>query len=277
MTLATAQFFSGTQDGKPAYLDYATGQTNLLPANKQKIRLNDIRNITPQPSIQINGFQKVDFTPAIQEHDFISADQASPSTQHAIRTYYKECEDLVSTITGASEIIAFHHRYRQQNPHVVDKVKSYTTTPVPDFHIDNDITTASAHLERVLGTHEASLWTSRRWAIINVWRPLDTVFQMPLALLDPASIPIHPSSLAEPVCTRSNYKSHIRGLRWHPEYRFCYVSEMEASEALLFVDYDSSRRWRMGGVAHGAVQEVMRRGDVPLRRSVEVRCLVLYE
>ena len=280
MTYATAQFFAGTKDGNSAFLDYASGQSNLLPPNKQKIQLNDIRTLEIQPTISTRGFENTDFTPSITEEDFLSPD-STPSTNPAIATYYTECSHLVKRLTGASQVIPFHHRYRQQKrppPAASDQVKTYTTTPVPDIHIDNDASTAHAHLTRVLDGPTASTWASSHWAIMNVWKPLAPVHQMPLALLDPTSTPIHPVKLAEPVYTRSNYKTHIRGLKWHPEYKFYYVSEMRADEALVFVDYDSERRWRMGGVAHGAVQEVKRVGEeVPLRRSVEVRCLVLYE
>ncbi|KAL1609960.1 hypothetical protein SLS60_001625 [Paraconiothyrium brasiliense] len=208
--------------------------------------------------------------------------QASSSTLNEITAYYHECESLVANLTGAITVHAFHHRYRQQqNPPALDaeKIKTYTTTPVPDIHIDNDFSTAHAHLTRILPASEAPHWTSRHWAIINVWSPLAQVHQMPLAILDPSSTPIHATSLAEPVYTRGNYKSHIRALRWHPEYKFYYASAMEEGEALLFVDFDSTRRWRLGGVAHGAVQELKSKSEVdaPLRRSVEVRCLVLYD
>ena len=277
---ATAQFFAGTEDGSPAFLDYASGQSNLLPPKKQEIRLNDIRTLDPQPSLQSRGFQKADLVSNVQERDFRIPDQ-DPSTNAAISTYYSECESIVKRLTCASKVIPFHHRYRQQNTQPaadVEKIKSYTTSPVPDIHIDNDAATAHAHLARILPSTVAAHWASRHWAIINVWRPLAPVQQMPLALLDPSTTPIHPVSLTEPVYTRSNYKTHIRGLKWHPEYNFYYLSEMQSEEALVFVDFDSNRPWRMGGVAHGAVQEVRKVGtELPLRRSVEVRCLVLYE
>ncbi|KAF1974697.1 hypothetical protein BU23DRAFT_598048 [Bimuria novae-zelandiae CBS 107.79] len=273
MTYATAQFYAGTKDGAPAFLDYASGQSNLLPPEKHKIQLHDIHKLSSQPSLQTRGFQHAQFISTIREQDFIS-DQAGPSTTDAVQTYYAECSDLVRRLTGAVEVVPFHHRYRQQKaPPAVgaEKVKLYTTTPVPDIHIDNDSSTASSHLYRVLPTSVAAHWSSRHWAIINVWRPLAPVHQMPLALLDPSSIPIHPTPLAEPVYTRSNYKSHIRGLKWHPKYKFYYISEMQPEEALAFVDYDSERRWRMGGVAHGAVQEVCTSNaeELPLRSSVD--------
>lgn len=282
MTYATAQFLAGTKDGKSAFLDYASGQSNLLPPNKQKIQLNDIRALNPEPTIWSRGFQKAEFQSSVSEQDYMNADRPGSSGDDAIDTYFQECEDLVKSLTGATEVIAFHHRYRQQKSPPTgdaDKIKSYTTTPVPDIHIDNDASTAHAHLNRVLPPSEVSDWTSRHWAIINIWRPLATVHQMPLALLDPATTPIHATSLAEPVYTRSNYKTHIRGLKWHPGYKFYYVSEMQPDEALLFVDYDSERRWRMGGVAHGAVQELGKAAgeSLPMRRSVEVRCLVLFD
>ncbi|KAK7191414.1 hypothetical protein DPSP01_002981 [Paraphaeosphaeria sporulosa] len=283
---ATAQFFAGTKDGKkPAFLNYATGESNLLPAVKKKIHLNDIRTLTIQPTLQSHGFQRTDFSSSIQESTFLKSSPAGPSSSDATSIYYHECESLIRSLTGATTVHAFHHRYRQQKSSPTadtEKVKIYTTTPVPDIHIDNDASTAHAHLSRLLPEAEVARWTApgRHWAIVNVWRPLAPVHQMPLALLDPSSTPIHMTGLAEPVYTRGNYKTHIRGLKWHPEYKFYYASAMGEGEALLFVDFDSRRRWRLGGVAHGAVQlEGGSEGRVcvPLRRSVEVRCLALYD
>ncbi|KAK3203496.1 hypothetical protein GRF29_112g1414914, partial [Pseudopithomyces chartarum] len=185
---AGPQFFAGTKDGNSAFLDYASGQSNLLPPNKQKIQLNDIRTLEPQPTIQTRGFQNTSFTPSIQEQDFLTPD-STPSTNPAISTYYTECSHLVQRLTGATQVIPFHHRYRQQKnppPAAAEQVKTYTTTPVPDIHIDNDASTAHAHLTRILDSSTASHWESRHWAIINVWKPLAAVHQMPLALLDPS-------------------------------------------------------------------------------------------
>ncbi|KAF2444984.1 hypothetical protein P171DRAFT_521057 [Karstenula rhodostoma CBS 690.94] len=200
---ATAQFFAGTKDGKPAFLDYATGESNLLPAVKQKIYLNDIRTLAIQPTLQSHGFQRADFPSCTPESAFLPPTQADPSPSNAIPTYYHECESLIRSLTGATTVHAFHHRHRQQQPPPTDtaeKIKTYTTTPVPDMHIDNDAATAHAHLARQLPPAEAARWTApnRRWAIVNVWRPLAPIHQMPLALLDPSSTPIHMTGLAEP-------------------------------------------------------------------------------
>jgi len=269
-TSATAQFFAGTKDGQPAFLDYGTGETNILPARREVIRLTDIRRLLQPPTIQSNGFQKVDAVSPSLRHNFLAP------RSDVIDSYYRECEKLVEDIVGASRVIAFHHRCRQQDPCTTDKVKNYVCTPVPDFHIDNDSTTAHVHLARTVGTKQAANWTSRHWAIVNVWRPLgEPVRRMPLAVLDPTSIQ-QEKGMAEPIYTRSNYKTHIRGLKYQPEYRFLYVSEMKPEEALLFVDFDSEEKWKLGGVAHAAVEESGVRNDAPLRRSIEVRCLVLY-
>lgn len=282
---ATAQFFSGTKDGsKTAFINYATGESNLLPAEKRRIYLHDIRKLTTQPTLQSHGFQRVDFPSCTPESAFLASPSAQPNVppHPTIQAYYAECEALVRRLTGASAVHAFHHRYRSQKPasasaSAASTIKNYTTSPVPDIHVDNDATTAHTHLGRVLPASDIPLWTApgRIWAILNIWRPLARVQSLPLALLDPTSLPIHPTTLTEPVFTRGNYKSHIRGVRWHPEYRFYYASGMGDGDALVFVDWESGRRWR-GGVGHGAVRGEGEKEGVA-RRSVEVRCLVLYE
>lgn len=50
-------------------------------------------------------------------------------------------------------------------------------------------------------------------------------------------------------------------------------------EALLFVDYDSAPRDSDGvvGIAHGAFEDHHAPPKVHRRRSIETRCLVLYD
>lgn len=144
--------------------------------------------------------------------------------------------------------------------------------------MDNDAETAVVNLRRVLGDDEADRWLTKRWGIANVWRPVgDVVRQWPLALVDSRSLSA--SSDTVPIYTRNNYKTHFTALKPSPHLSFYYVSNLAPDEALVFVDFDSacSDDARSLGMAHGAFEDHSAPKVVPKRRSIEVRCLVLYD
>lgn len=151
-----------------------------------------------------------------------------------------------------------------------------TSKPVQNFHVDNDRSTAVTHLKKHLGEEEAAKWMKKHWGIVNVWRPVgDTVKQWPLALLD--SHTIDRQKLTQSVMTLNNYKPASTILVYNPDFRFYYASDLTPEEALIFVDYDDRPADLMVGVAHGAFEDHSSPKDAPLRRSTEVRVLVLLE
>jgi hypothetical protein len=149
--------------------------------------------------------------------------------------------------------------------------------------MDNDAETAAVNLRRVLGNEEAERWLSKHWGIVNVWRPVgDVVRQWPLGLVDARSL--SPSRDTVPIYTRNNYKTHFTALKYSSRLRFYYVSNLAPDEALIYVDFDSvpggeeaSGHGPGLGMAHGAFEDLGAPEVTPRRRSIEVRCLVLYE
>ena len=170
--------------------------------------------------------------------------------------------------------------------------------------MDNDAETAALNLRHALGEEEAARWLSpgpnmngrqkqkqRRWAIINLWRPVgDVVRQWPLGLVDARDV-VKGRDTA-PIYTLANYKSHFTALKPRDHFRFYYVSDLAPDEAILFVDFDSrchqGRLHEEGGeqmmsetpvvgMAHGAFHDHNAPERCPRRRSIEVRSLVLYD
>jgi hypothetical protein len=164
-----------------------------------------------------------------------------------------------------------------QDTNLFDPYK-FSGKPLPNFHMDNDAETAAVNLRRVLGDEEADRWMGRHWGIVNVWRPVgDVVRQWPLALVDSRTIQYGRDTV--PIYTLNNYKTHFTALRPQPHFGFYYVSNLAPDEALLFVDYDSAPRDSDGvvGIAYGAFEDHNAPAKVPRRRSIETRCLVLYD
>ncbi|KAK2593004.1 hypothetical protein QQS21_009294 [Conoideocrella luteorostrata] len=276
-TEGTIRFLGPTKDGKDAMLNFKKGeedQTNLGPCLEKRVTVTDLRHFEPQTTLASEGIQwtcrpsalsedKLSGTP-VEVKEFISG------------TYYDECAELVKEITGAARAIAYHYRHRriEEDTNIHD-THNMSTKPVTYFHVDNDDRTATESLRSVLGDTEADsvLSHNKRWGIVNVWRPIgDVVKQWPLALASSRGCE------TAPIYTRNNYKSHFTALKHSPHLCFYYVSNLKPDEALLFVNYYSGGKDTPAlRIAHGAFEDHNAPEGVPGRRSIEVRCLVLYE
>ena len=131
--------------------------------------------------------------------------------------------------------------------------------------------------------------TCERFAIINVWRNIDSlpVLSHPLALCDGQTV--EPEDL---VVFEIHYSDRI-GENYFSKaakrHRFYYWPDMTSSEALLIKQWDSSGNLAMTGGAeadqagqpctfsfHTAFVPDGDLGDTPDRWSIEVRCVVIY-
>ena len=291
-TTATAYFFNGTTDNTTPSITF-NQTTNLLPRLSQTIKVHDLRHRNPPASLSTTKCEFLPWPTTLLEQDLKSD---NPATKHrALTAYYAECARLVQSQTKCSRAMPFHHRHREQvptqagNAPALHDAQSFANKPVATFHVDNDPSTAERHLRRMVGDEEAErewLHGKKRWAIVNVWRPVgEMVQQLPLALAvrdDNLHAGGGGGNVSESdtvqIRTPGNYKTHFIGIRPLSEarYTFWYASRMEPDEALLFVDYDSEAGG-VSGVAHGAVEDHGSLAGAPLRRSIEVRVLILYD
>ncbi|KAK4210476.1 hypothetical protein QBC37DRAFT_292397 [Rhypophila decipiens] len=291
-TTATAFFFNGTTDGGSPSITFDK-TSNLLPRISKTITVHDFRHRSPPARLPTTKCELVPAPTNLREANLKSPDETLK--QSTIDAYYTECEVLVqSRLPGCVRALAFHHRHREQagpsSEDALHGVQSFANKPVATFHVDNDSSTAERHLRRKVGdslADEEWLGKGKRWGIVNVWRPVgDVAYRLPLALAvqdeDTFSSPSSSSEKVEETMVRietpQNYKTHFIGVRPLSEqkYKFWYASNMTPDEALIFMDYDSATG-EISGVAHGAVEDHNTPDDAPLRRSIEVRVLVLYE
>jgi len=284
-TTATAYFFNGTTDGLGPVLHFGEHKSNLRTPQSQKVWVEDLRALEPRATLAKVGCEFLTAPTNLDEKDLKSEDLSVVSL--ALSRYYAECETLVRARTGGTRAVAYHHRHREQRQPTgaagagIHDVQDFSSRPVATFHVDNDAATAERNLRRAIGDNEAErdwLVDGKHWGILNVWRPLgEMVRQWPLALLDSRTYELECCNAAVPIATLGNYKKHFIGLRALPDYRFYYVKNMRPEEALIFIDYDSASTSAVSGLGHGAVQDHNSPPNAPLRRSLEVRVLVLYD
>jgi hypothetical protein len=274
-TQATGHFLKHTTDGGPAFVDITGGGSNVQ-STPQLLTVTDLRDYQPRASLEVEGLEYVDFPSHLEEEYLMNPDKEFVKVK-VEKDYWTECAELVKANTGAIQVHPYHWRHRMtpKNMKQDDASKGVSSKPVTHFHIDNDASTAEGSLRAKLGDEEAERWLqSGHWGIINVWKPIgDPAFQFPLAMVDVSGVDWEKD--VEVVLTRNNYKNSINGLKYREDFDFYYVKDLRPDEALLFRNFDS-KEGRSIGVPHAAVDDVNTPIDSPSRRSIEVRCLVLY-
>ena len=273
--------------------------------------VHDARRLesTARRTLVRNGFEVRARPLATPGLDFFNHDQV-------VRTYYPQCAEIVREASAASFVAAFDHNVRSaagkqskrrimggqqvQGPaHVVHG--DYTLTSAPQRLRDltnppgsNDTLRAllpdgeslldAAEVERVLA--------GGRFAIINVWRNIaqEPVETHPLALCDATTV--RPEHL---VVFEIHYHDRV-GENYFAKYadghQWYFYPALTRDEALLIKQWDSVGELARSNGAnpdavgpdapctfsfHSAFEDPTTPDDAPVRWSIEVRCVALYD
>jgi len=235
--------------------------------------------------------------------------------EQVVGSYYKQCEQLVASATGA-RAFAFDHNVRS----AVGKSKQARIAggqqvqgPAKLVHGDYTLVSAPQRLTDLASPPgvndtlrsvlpegqslipeamvEKVLVENGRFAIINVWRSIahDPVQVNPLALCD--SQTVAPQDL---VTFEIHYHDRIGEnyfAKHNPHHQFYFFPEMTRDEPMLLKQWDSdgalaksngeqSDASQPDGPStfsfHSAFDDLTIPDDAPDRLSIEVRCIVLY-
>lgn len=233
-----------------------------------EVRRVPVRNARPLAalgdlSLDRSGFERVVRPSAL--HDF--------SDDAVIReSYYPEASAILREVTGAGRIVVFDHTLRdsEQGARGTPQLRE----PVRRVHNDQTFESGPRRVRDHLAPEEAERRLKGRFAIINLWRPLDPVAQLPLALCDARTLADEdrvPSSLV--------YRDKIGetyGFHHNPAQRWYYFPWLTPSEALLIKIYDSEPTVARL-TAHTAFDDPTSPADAPARRSIELRALVFWD
>jgi hypothetical protein len=146
--------------------------------------------------------------------------------------------------------------------------------PVKRAHNDYTVKSGPQRVRDLFGD-EAEALLKRRFAIINLWRPISgPVEESPLALCDAASI-----APADLVPTDLIYRDRIGetyALAHNPAHRWYYFPRMRADEAVLIKCYDSAEDGRARFAAHGAFDDPTSPPNARPRESIEARTIAFF-
>jgi hypothetical protein len=115
-----------------------------------------------------------------------------------------------------------------------------------------------------------------RVQVINVWRPIRGPLQdAPLAVCDAGSVA--PGDLVPADLVYRDRVGETYGVKFNPEHRWYYVSDMQPDEALLLKCYDSATDGRARFAPHTAFEDPTAPADKLPRESIELRTLVFHQ
>jgi hypothetical protein len=173
----------------------------------------------------------------------------------------------VQNVTGASHVVVFDHTLRRRSPDAVRQ---------PSTRVHNDYTERSApqRVRDLLGD-EAEAFLGKRFALINVWRPVRHSAQdWPLALADARTV--RPEELISTDIVYPDRRGEIYGLVQSPGQRWWYYPNMQLDEALLIKCYDSHAS-RAQFTPHTAFESPLTPVNAPPRESIEFRTIAIFD
>jgi hypothetical protein len=188
------------------------------------------------------------------------------------RVYYPEIEALVKAEIGASRVLIFDHTLRTADEDERESRK--IREPVSRVH--NDYTEWSAPQRvRDLLPLEADDLLSRRFAIVQVWRPIrHPVKTFPLAICDARSLA--PDDLVISERSYPNRVGQTYAITYNPAHSWYWFPLMRRDEALVFKVFDSLKDGRARWTAHTAFEDPTSPPNARPRESIEIRTIAFF-
>ncbi|RYO83173.1 hypothetical protein DL766_001488 [Monosporascus sp. MC13-8B] len=286
-TTGVTGMYNGTKDGKDAYIDYATGSTNVNAPLEVAITVEDMRDFEVAPTFHGNGYQLVKHKTMMHPDQF-SNGRTPEGKEFIHNAYFPEVKKLVQEITGAEVVRPYIFRTRHQFEKPTDFIASRKAgaSALPLAHTDRDMTTGPNGVRDVFGEEEGNrlMKKYKRFAQINVWRGIGKrVDRWPLMFIDTSDIPggfKYEKHLAK-IYSSNDPREAQRGVKAHdvvlvddPHYKYRYASNLEVDEAFVFSSFDSDEN---KVVPHGGFWDNSTRDDAPARTSIECRTWCFWD
>lgn len=237
-------------------------RSNGVP-DPRSVTLHNGRPIANQLILDRNGFRFI-------RHDTKMIDFFDEDEIH--RVYHAEMEALVKAETGASRVVVFDHTLRTADDAMREERKIREVVR----RVHNDYTEWSGPQRvRDLLPQEAEDLLQRRFAIVQVWRPIrHPVETHPLAICDARSV--LPSDF---VISERRYPGRVGqtyAIKYNPDHQWYWFPRMRRDEALVFKVYDSLKDGRARWTAHTAFDDPTTPPNARPRESIEIRTLAFF-
>lgn len=248
-----------TYTGGPGSTEVRSGGT----PDPRRVTIHNGRPLADRLALENNGFRFLRHDTAMR--DFFDEDEVRDR-------YYAEMEALVKAETGASRVVVFDHTLRTAD----DEQREARKIREVVRRVHNDYTEWSGPQRvRDLLPDEAEALLQRRFAIVQVWRPIrHPVESFPLALCDARSM-----SPKDFVISERRYPNRIGqtyAVTYNPEHQWYWFPRMRRDEALVFKVFDSLKDGRARWTAHTAFDDPTSPPNARPRESIEIRTLAFF-
>ncbi|KAJ5752213.1 hypothetical protein N7520_009130 [Penicillium odoratum] len=255
----TLNYLKENEDGSPPFPTYVNKpETYERESVPLPTTIHDVSGHELDYSLDGQGFQF--YYHESKEKTFLDDEKIK-------REYYPETEQLLKDATGASRVLIFDHTIRRQTG-----AGTPLRGPVQRVHIDQSYKAAKNRVSHHL-PDEAEELLKGRYQIINVWRPIRTIFKDPLAVADAHSVPetdLVPIGLIYPDREGETY-----GVKPDPDIKWYYRYGQTPDLVTLIKCFDSKVDGRARRVPHSAFVNPETE-DQDARESIEVRALVFH-
>ena len=227
------------------YIDWPEMEHKEIPP-QYKQHVMTIRNGRPLRDtfkLDTHGFVFTDHRTAMQ--DF--TDEAERK-----RVYDREVAELIKKHSGASDVLVFDHTIRVGDEQAMKAINA--RPPVKGVHNDYTEDSAPRRLREIVGDEEAERRLKKRYAIIQVWRPIrGAVMIDPLGICDGRSIPRKGFIRVE---RRYQYRTgEVYHIAHDPAHEWYYFPHMTRDEAMVFKVFDSDASKPSRFTAHSAFDD----------------------
>ncbi len=243
----------------PGGTDVRSGGT----IDPRRVRVHNGRRKAHDFALERTGFRFVRHDTMVP--DFYDAE--------AIRRIYSpEMEALIKAESGAKRVVVFDHTLRTADDALREQHKIREVVR----RVHNDYTEWSAPQRvRDILPAEADELLKRRFAIIQVWRPIrHPVEQAPLAMADAQSL-----AADDFIVSERRYPDRVGqtyAIKYNPAHVWYWFPRMARNEALVFKVFDSLNDGRARWTAHTAFDDPTSPPNARPRESIEIRTLAFF-
>jgi hypothetical protein len=230
---------------------------------EQMVSIADGRPLRGALSLDVQGFELL-HSPTLARDLYDAAELES--------VYRPEVEQLVGSVTGADKVVVFDHTIRTNAEAWRGKGLREAVRRVHNDYTDKS---APQRIRDLLPAEEAERRLQRRYAFINVWRPIaGPLEEAPLALADARSL--LPADLIASDLIYRDRVGEIYAVAYRPGQRWFYFPHMTRDEVVLIKCYDSDKA-KAKLSAHTAFDDPTAPAHPRPRESIEVRTIAFWD
>jgi hypothetical protein len=256
--------------GTTPFSDARCPERTTLQAEQCEIQIEDLRGKATAPVLEREGYQ---LFPRQRSAAHLS------ELGSVLEVYLPELRRFIADLTGADHVFALRRPVARSMAPAADRDHVPQEATAGLVHIDYNAFSARA-AANVAATEDGSDGLPPgRLTAFTAWRVLTPPPQdRPLALCDVRSVSEGDlvRSLASGTQGGSNEATEYYSVRNNPKHRWCFFSDMEPDELLIFKQYDS-RLSGPSGCPHVAFLDPLRQAVAAERRSLEVRLFTVHD